>query len=184
MYEGKNPTALQSQRWLVESLISLMEEKPFSKITVMDICRKADLSRQTFYNFFTDKEEILRYFLQQQYMAELAKYEGRSRVTIQEIVSSFLFVLMKNDKIFTYMLDNDLSILIAEEITKCVNAFANYFVSENRKNKMLIYSEALLAGAIGNILVCWLKQEERATQQELTELLYQFFKGELYDLEA
>ena len=184
MYEGKNPTALQSQRWLVESLLSLMEEKPFSKITVMDICRKADLSRQTFYNFFTDKEEILRYFLQQQYMAELAKYEGRNNVSIQEIVSSFLFVLMKNDKIFTYMLDNDLSILIAEEITKCVNAFANHFVSENRKNKMLIYSEALLAGAIGNILVCWLKQEERATQEELTELLYQFFKGELYDLEA
>lgn len=51
MYEGNNPTALHSREWLVDSLLSLMEDNPYSRITVRDICNKADLSRQTFYNF-------------------------------------------------------------------------------------------------------------------------------------
>ena len=59
MYRGSNPTALQSQQWLTESLIALMEEKPFAQISVQELCRRADLSRQTFYNFFSSKEEIL-----------------------------------------------------------------------------------------------------------------------------
>lgn len=184
MYEGNNPTALQSQKWLVESLFSLMEEKPFSKISVMDICRRADLSRQTFYNFFSDKEEILHFYLCGKYSAELDKYKGRKSVSIHEIVSSFLNVLMENEKILTYMLSNNLELLIAREIADCVDAFAKYFVKDVHNNHMLIYSEALLSGAIGNILVCWMKQKDRASEEELTSLLQDFFKGNLFDLEV
>lgn len=182
MYEGKNPTALQSQKWLIDSLISLMSEKPFSKITVMDICKRADLSRQTFYNFFTDKEEMLRDYLRSQYIGELEKYKDNPRVTISELVSSFIFVLTENEKIFTYMLDNDLEIIIAEEIAACVDTFSEYFIIEEKKDSMLVYTKSLMTGAIGNIFVCWLKQEKRATQEELTALFYDFFQGRIYNI--
>ena len=52
MYNGNNPTAIKSQRWLTETLLELMEEMPYDDISIMDICKKADLSRQTFYNYF------------------------------------------------------------------------------------------------------------------------------------
>lgn len=38
----------------------LVMEKPYQKITVTEICRKAHLSRKTFYDNFQDKEEILQ----------------------------------------------------------------------------------------------------------------------------
>jgi hypothetical protein len=31
MYQGKNPTALQSQNLITEALLALMEEEPFKK---------------------------------------------------------------------------------------------------------------------------------------------------------
>ena len=34
MYQGKNPTALQSQNLITEALLALMEEEPFQKITI------------------------------------------------------------------------------------------------------------------------------------------------------
>lgn len=52
MYNGKNPTAIQSREWLIQTLLSMMNEMPYSKITIKEICHRADLSRQTFYNFF------------------------------------------------------------------------------------------------------------------------------------
>ena len=58
MYSGTNPTALQSQRWIADSLTGLMLEKSYARITIQDICKRADLSRQTFYNFFNSKESI------------------------------------------------------------------------------------------------------------------------------
>ena len=68
MYRGSNPSALQSQQWIVDSLISLMEVKPYQQITIMDICKRADLSRQTFYNVFSQKEDVLRFCMQKEYV--------------------------------------------------------------------------------------------------------------------
>ncbi len=41
-------------RVMQDALISLMEEKPFYKITVTDVCKRADINRSTFYVHFKD----------------------------------------------------------------------------------------------------------------------------------
>lgn len=67
MYQGNNATALRSQEWLCESLAKLMGVQPYASITIGAICKHADLSRQTFYNVFDSKEEVLRFCLRRQY---------------------------------------------------------------------------------------------------------------------
>ena len=57
--ETTNITALRSKTWITESLLKLMEEKDFSKITITEIIKNADLTRQTFYRNFDSKEDIL-----------------------------------------------------------------------------------------------------------------------------
>jgi AcrR family transcriptional regulator len=52
MYEGCNKTALTSQSAIAEALLNLMKEKPYSKISVSEICKRAGVSRQTFYTLF------------------------------------------------------------------------------------------------------------------------------------
>ncbi|MBQ7447351.1 MAG: TetR/AcrR family transcriptional regulator, partial [Eubacterium sp.] len=61
MYQGTNPSALRSQAWLTQALLVLLETKKYTEITVKDICKKADLSRQTFYQMFDSKDEIMRH---------------------------------------------------------------------------------------------------------------------------
>lgn len=41
MYQGKNPTALQSQNLITEAFLALMEEEPFQKITIKAVCAHA-----------------------------------------------------------------------------------------------------------------------------------------------
>ena len=46
---------------LSEGLYILMQQKPFEKITIKQICDKTGVIRGTFYNHFMDKYEALEY---------------------------------------------------------------------------------------------------------------------------
>lgn len=67
MNRTKNPTALQSQKWILQALLDLMQENNYDKISVSEICRKAELDRRTFYRNFDSKHDVL-----EQYIAQLS----------------------------------------------------------------------------------------------------------------
>ncbi|WP_418532120.1 TetR family transcriptional regulator, partial [Holdemanella porci] len=48
---------------LSEGLYILMQQKPFEKITIKQICDKTGVIRGTFYNHFMDKYEALEYLI-------------------------------------------------------------------------------------------------------------------------
>ena len=50
--------ALQ-QRKLEACLLSVMQDKPYSAITVSSLCEQTDLSRKTFYRLFESKQDVL-----------------------------------------------------------------------------------------------------------------------------
>jgi AcrR family transcriptional regulator len=50
--------ALQ-QRKLEECLLSVMQDKPYSEISVSSLCEQTDLSRKTFYRLFESKQDVL-----------------------------------------------------------------------------------------------------------------------------
>ncbi|HJV46490.1 MAG TPA: TetR/AcrR family transcriptional regulator [Bacillota bacterium] len=54
-----DPRVKRSRRYLQEALVSLIEEKGFDSITVLDLTKRADLNRATFYLHFRDKYDLL-----------------------------------------------------------------------------------------------------------------------------
>ena len=57
--------AINIKHYLADALIELSLERPLSKITVRDITSKIGAGRQTFYNHFKDKNDLIYYiFLQ------------------------------------------------------------------------------------------------------------------------
>jgi AcrR family transcriptional regulator len=57
--ENLDPRVRRTRGWIREALIDLVQEKPFSDISVADIARQADIARVTFYQHFAGKEELL-----------------------------------------------------------------------------------------------------------------------------
>ena len=52
--------AKRTRRLLKESLLELMQEKPFSQISVRDVTERADVNRTTFYLHYTDTARLLQ----------------------------------------------------------------------------------------------------------------------------
>lgn len=63
MYKGTNKTALFSQNLIGDAMLHLLEDRPYAGISVSDLCKEADVSRQTFYSLFGSKENVIAYMI-------------------------------------------------------------------------------------------------------------------------
>ena len=60
MYEGNNPTALQSKQMIINAMFELLKEESYQNISIKKLADRAKLSRQTFYANFANREEVIR----------------------------------------------------------------------------------------------------------------------------
>lgn len=49
----------RTQKTIITAMISLLEKKPFDKITVGNICTESQINHSTFYRYFNDKFALL-----------------------------------------------------------------------------------------------------------------------------
>ena len=58
-----------TKRALASALKSLMEEMPFAKITVADICEKCGMNRKSFYYHFRDKYDLINWIYDTEFIS-------------------------------------------------------------------------------------------------------------------
>ncbi|MFW2488670.1 TetR/AcrR family transcriptional regulator [Clostridium chromiireducens] len=58
-YEKADRRVKYTKMIIKNSLLELMKERPISKVTVTDICKKADINRNTFYSHYANQFELL-----------------------------------------------------------------------------------------------------------------------------
>ena len=54
-----NKTLNRSQKAFIDALLALMNEKPYSEITVTELSERAQYDRRTYYRYFDNKDEVL-----------------------------------------------------------------------------------------------------------------------------
>lgn len=185
MYAGKNPSALQSQEWITGALLALMREKDFSSISVREICERADLSRQTYYNLYSSKEDILRTHIRRQVRRVLNGLEEPMRlraIGLGDMTAAFTEVIFTNRDDLSLMAQHGLEPLISSEITEAVAATAQRFPQKDTAEGALEkeYAIAFLSGGLAQALLLWLRGGEPADRDTLNRILGKAVQGALY----
>ena len=181
MYEGNNPTALTSMKWLVNALLSLMETSPYSKITVKDICQKADLSRQTFYNFFETKDDIIRFCIHQCYMEMMEKLQSRSPLLLSDVAEQLITTFHDNRKLMNLIISQNLDHLLEYELSSAIRIFAEQ-VNPDTSGHTFQYATAFLTGAIAHTVMYWFRDSNPIPSKQLAELLSDILNGNYYQI--
>lgn len=181
MYKGNNTIALKSRQWLVEALLSLIIEEPYNKITIRKICEKSDLSRQTFYNFFEHKDDIIRFWFKERYEVILNNYEASKDLEINDLTIIFSDFLESNSEILKCLIDQGLENIIADEIAESIPLFASKIIDKVEKTDTCKYINAFLSGALTQTIICWFKDEKKLSRAELSDLLSNILSGNYYN---
>lgn len=59
MAQKENRRVRITRKIFQDALVELMEEQPLEKITVTDVCQRADMNRSTFYSHYRDVTQLL-----------------------------------------------------------------------------------------------------------------------------
>jgi len=108
---------------LVKSLKKLLNEKPFKKITVSNICQDSMVGRSTFYLHFEDKYQLLSFCLQieqEQLLDSLKEKEPR------DFVYSILSSIQDRHRFYENVFLSDMN----PEIFKMFHSFFHDFLSK------------------------------------------------------
>jgi len=161
----------RSRQALADALLSLLEEKPFDKITIREIAARADVGYATFFRHYEDQEALL---------SDLVSSEiSRLLVMIVPIVFT-VDTLSSAQALCAYLWEHRplwTALLTGGASTKLKNEFVTQVQQEAAKRAYLHswlpgdLNVVFAASATLEILTWWLKQDDPPPVKQMAEVL-------------
>jgi len=183
MYTGENPTALRSREWLREALLRLLEEQRYTQITIKDICAKADLSRQTFYQIFDSKDEIMEYHFMTLFREFSEECGDIQRVSLSDLTCCFFRFFYRHRRFVEVLIENNMTYILEQQFEHYLGEIA-LFRTINDREKHPDYSRSFVAGALTQVLTHWFQCGFDLSAGEAGYLMEQMLSGAVFHPEA
>ena len=174
MNDSKNPSALRSKTEISEALVRLMEQYPYSEITVKQIVLEAGVVRKTFYRNFTSKDDVLDAMLDafiMEYTTELYATKDRSWLEI-------IFEFCIKHKDFALLLDkNDMMYLVLKKLNAALPArhdeadAMGIIPPEFFGDLDMTYIIPFNTGAMWNVIYTWIHRGMRDDPKQIVSVL-------------
>lgn len=167
MYSGKNPTAIQSQIWIRDAFLKLLKAKSYDIITIKEITQHADLARQTFYKLFDNKEEILEYHLNGLFKTYIALISNKEIRDLKQIIQPCFEFFVKEKVFINILIDSQLTCLLNRKFRDYLNELGP-LLDKDKQILMPDYMTAFISGALVEVLIYWIQQNNPASSNDLT----------------
>lgn len=178
MATQENRRSKLTRRVFRESLTELMLEKGMQKISVNEICKRADMNRSTFYAHYEDQFDLLRE-IEDEFLVALRKTVTESNLqNFTQKFEKYLDHIYQNGSLFTLLMREapDFRDRIIRE------AFSLY---EMRKESGVIASEDprfaqklyFVSGGSLLMLEKWIEENGEITTSEMAAMIYSFWDG-------
>lgn len=156
--------AQQSRRAITAALLDLMEKHPYEKITVKDIADKAGVARLTFYRNFSDKEDVLRNYLQGMFSAYMGELDQEAAL-VDALTVCFSYWKSHGD--FTKLLiENRIEHILFQPFKEYVGAVLEHYGLSTRLTDV---QKEFIAGGLFFSMVDWVTDDHGLTPQQNAE---------------
>lgn len=146
--------------YIITALLQLMQKKAFDRISITELCRKAGVSRMSFYRYFESKEDVLKKWcagITDWFVAESGiNYRNDS----MELYFNTLFTQVLKYREMSFILQkNGLLWIVKDDIDRV------FF--ETYRDVYDEYKMHFITGGIFNVYTLWIENGLRETPEEL-----------------
>ena len=178
MKNSMNPSSIRSKKEITDALIKLMQDNPFSEITVKQIVLETGLERKTFYNNFSSKDDVLDSIINKaiyEYVQALTTSPDGPLTVIFDFCDKnreLLQLLHKNNMLYLLLLKLN---VVIPELNESLDMSNNPF-------RALIgslepdYIIAFNIGAIWNVIFKWVERGMIDSPEYIKETLKEYLK--------
>lgn len=175
MNESQNPSALRSKQQIMDALINLMEDHPYSEISVKQIVLETDLVRKTFYRNYSSKDDVLEAYI------NMKVYEYTQALLDQPDPLTVIFEFCDNNrKLLELLHKNDMMYMLLVRLNEIIPRLNETTDMERNPFKKLIgdlepdYLIAFNVGAIWNVIAKWVERGMEEPLDDVKNVLAQY----------
>ncbi len=182
----ENQRTRLSKILLKNALTDILKEKgSVNKVSVRELCERAQLNRSTFYAHYSEPKELLNEIendLLQSTREHLEKIGTENDLGAHKYILSFLQFIKDNDKHFrTLLVDSTDPEFRSRFIQQSIVQFLeNLDIAFPEKIEQYIYAY-ILNGSTG-IIIQWIRSDYEADEKAVCDLLFLINRNALTDL--
>jgi AcrR family transcriptional regulator len=173
MYCGNNPSALRSQEYIVQSCLNLIQETPLDELTVKQIMSGSDLARQTFYQVFDSKDEILEYYLNGLFEQYITAHEIVEIENLCDTAKLFFRFFEANRDFITLMVQNNRACMLQRKCREYLmrGGWLEYRLETVKSEMEHNYAVSFVMAGIVGMVIDWIKEGYQTDVEELANLV-------------
>ncbi|MDD6275413.1 MAG: TetR-like C-terminal domain-containing protein [Clostridia bacterium] len=186
MNTKNNQRTRLSKMLFKNTLIDLLDQKgAISKISVRELCEKAELNRSTFYAHYNEPKDLLIELeeeLLQSTKEHLEKIGAENDLGAHRYILSFLKYIKDNDKFFRTLLINSADPTFHSRFMQqsIIQFIENLEISFSKDIEQYVYSY-ILNGSSG-IITQWIRSDYEADENTICELLFAINRSALINI--
>ena len=178
MHNSENPSAIRSRKEITQALLTLMQDHPYSEITVKQIILEARLARKTFYRNYESKDDVLISMIRD----TLHNYYDIVNTGSSDVLTTVFSFAEKNKEILLLLDKNNMLHIVLQCMNEYGPLLRREFVSDsNPFNKLFegLDSNYLMAfniGAFWNVISMWIHRGMNDKPEDIMSMIYQYLQ--------
>jgi AcrR family transcriptional regulator len=157
----------ESKELITQAMISLLNEKPLTSISMTEIASRADVVRMTLYRHFKSKEEIILHIVETKIDDLMMQMDNTSELILYNLLLSRFRILKVSP--FTYMLYE------CDQLNKLLSIIRNQIM-----NKLQLFSDVnydsffldFFMGGIDKVTETWIAEGMQTPPEEMAKQAY------------
>ncbi len=171
----ENRRVKMTKKMIKDALIEVLENKELSRITVTEICEKADINRSTFYAYYEDVEHLLTE-IQDDLLSRINIPEEKPTSILDEkflnMLESFFKYVRENENLFRVLIINGgndaFSLRLIKFVTDQCRQRTWSFDTPNSK-----YGYVFCVNGVIAMVKWWIYNDYDLPVREFSELVFQ-----------
>lgn len=176
---GGDRRVLRTRESLRAAFVALMAERGWDRVSVQDICDRANVGRSTFYTHFADKEELVSGGLEDLRRALVARGRAETAVAAQPLgfVRGLIEHAHDQRRLFRAVVGRRSAHFVQSRFRKMVLGLVEEDLAHHGFDAKVATPLAhFVAGALIELLTWWLEHRDPMTPEQLEALLFQLIR--------
>ena len=174
-----NRQAIDSRGRIRDALLALLSKYPYKDVSITQICQEAQIVRQTYYRNYEQKDDILKFHLDNMVSRFFSEYYREDDVRMQ--LRTFFEYMLTNRDFLVLASRNNLFFMIEEVIIKNLTGFLDLRqITYTDEPKLEKYVTRFIAATISSLLSLWVASGFDESPERMSALAQRFLTGVSY----
>lgn len=163
---------------LQDSLIDLMKEKPINKITIKELCERADINRTTFYAHYSDQYDLLHQIEEETLSwgrEAIANVIGKTdRHEMIKLLEEICQYVLENSRHLQVLMSEQGDIDFQKQLFTLIyqQCGASFAAVHSGEDDTVEFSFIFVVNGSVGLIQHWLKTGLRRSAKEVAEIIY------------